>query len=130
MGEAARRAAARLVPAERRDWVEAIWAEAREVPPGLRRLAWRAGGVRLIAREALMSRRIGNAILFALAAGLAAWAAWPGSAASFAASVDRVDVITVVVLLAALALVARRVFGPPGSSRAALVPSYRRLGLW
>jgi hypothetical protein len=50
---------------------------------------------------------------------LAAWAAWPGSAASFAASVDRVDLITVVALLAALALVARRVFGPPGSSRAA-----------
>ena len=119
MGAAARRAAARLVPAERRDWVEAVWVEAREVPPGLRRLEWRAGGVRLIAREALMRRRTGNAMLFAVAAGLAAWSAWPGSAASFAASVDRVDVIIVVVLLGAMALVARRVFGPPGSSRAA-----------
>ena len=116
---AARRAAARLVPAERRDWVEAVWAEAAAVPPGLRRLAWRAGGVRLMAREALMRRGIVNATLFAVAAALAAWAAWPGSAAGFAASVDRVDVITVVVLLGGLALAARRVFGPPGSSRVA-----------
>jgi hypothetical protein len=68
----ARRAAARLVPAERRDWVEAVWAEAPEVPHGLRRLAWRAGGVRLIARETLMKRRISSAILFAVAAALAA----------------------------------------------------------
>jgi hypothetical protein len=60
------------VPAERRDWVEAVWAEAPEVPHGLRRLAWRAGGVRLIARETLMKRRISSAILFAVAAALAA----------------------------------------------------------
>jgi hypothetical protein len=115
-GAAALRATALLVPAERRDWAEAVWAEAHEVPPGLRRLAWRAGGVRLIAKEALMRRGIGNGMLFAVAAALAAWAAWPGSAGSFAASVDRVDVISAVALLAALALVARRVFGPAGSS--------------
>jgi len=56
---AAGRGAARLVPAGRRDWAEAIWAEAYEVPSGLRRLAWLAGGVQVIAREALMARRIG-----------------------------------------------------------------------
>jgi hypothetical protein len=116
---AARRAAMRLVPAGRRDWVEAVWAEATEVPPGLRRLAWHAGGARLMAREALMRRGTGSATLFAVAAALAAWAAWPGSMAGFDASVDRVDVITVVVLLAGLALVARRVFGPAGDSRVA-----------
>jgi len=38
------RAAARLVPAERRDWAEVLWAEAGQVPPGLARLAWHAGG--------------------------------------------------------------------------------------
>ena len=103
-GAAGLRVAALLVPAERRDWVEAVWAEARAVPPGPRRLAWRAGGVRLIAKEALMRRGIGNAMLFAVAAALAAWAAWPGSAGNFAASVDRVDVISAVALLAALAL--------------------------
>jgi hypothetical protein len=92
VGAAARRGVAWLVPTGRRGWVEAVWAEAPEVPPGLRRLAWRAGGVRLIAGEALMRGRIGSALLFAAAAALAAWAAWPGSLASFATSVDRVDV--------------------------------------
>jgi hypothetical protein len=119
MGAAARHAAARLVSAGRRDWVEAVWAEAPEAPPGLRRLAWRAGGARLIAREALVRRGTGRAALFAVAAALVAWTAWPGSPASFATSVDRVDVITTVVLLGGLALVARRVFGPPGTSRVA-----------
>jgi hypothetical protein len=37
------RAGARLMPAGRREWAEAIWAEAQEVPPGWPRLAWRAG---------------------------------------------------------------------------------------
>jgi hypothetical protein len=119
VGVAMRRAAARLVPAGRRDWVEAVWAEAPDVPPGLRRLAWRAGGVLLMAREALMRRRTGSAVLFAVAAALVAWTAWPGSSASFATSVDRVDVITMLVLLGGLALWARWAFGPPGSSRVA-----------
>lgn len=119
VGAAAWRGVARLVPAERRDWAEAVWAEAPEVPAGLRRLAWCAGGARLIAREALMRRGTGSALLFAAAAGLVGWAAWPGSPASFATSVDRADVITMVVLLAGLALVSRRLFGPAGSRRAA-----------
>jgi len=119
VGAAVRRGMTRLVPAGRRDWVEAVWAEAAEAPPGLRRLAWRAGGVQLIAREALMRRRIGSALLFAVAAALVAWAAWPGSPGSFATSVAQVDVITMVVLLGGLALVARRAFGPPGHSRSA-----------
>jgi len=42
---AARRFAVWLLPAGRRDWLAALWAEAEEVPPGLTRLAWRAGGV-------------------------------------------------------------------------------------
>jgi hypothetical protein len=47
---AARRGAAWLLPADRRDWVAAVWAEAYEVPPGLERLAWRVGGVWMLAR--------------------------------------------------------------------------------
>lgn len=97
----------------------AVWAEAPEGPAGLRRLAWRAGGVRLMAKEALMRGRIGSAMLFTVAAALVAWAAWPGSPADFATSVDRVDVITMVLVLAGLALLARRFFGPAGGSRAA-----------
>ena len=67
----------RPVPAARRDWIDAVWAEAPEVPAGWRRLTWCAGGVRLMAREALMGRAIGTPILFALAAALLALAAWP-----------------------------------------------------
>jgi hypothetical protein len=121
VGGVVRRWAVRLMPAGRRDWVEAVWAEVPEVPPGWRRLTWRAGGVLLIAREALMRRMIGSATLFAVAAALAAWAAWPGPPDTFATSVGRVDVITMVALLGGLALVARWVFGPPGHSRAARV---------
>ena len=96
----------------------AIWAEAHEVPPGLTRLAWRAGGVWVIAREALMPRRIALAALFAAAAGAAAWAAWPQPAVGHAA-VSQFHVIATVLILAGLPLLARRFFGPPSPSRAA-----------
>jgi hypothetical protein len=55
----------RLLPAGRRDWFEAVWAEAYEVPPGLPRLAWRADGIWMLAREALMPRRLAKAALLA-----------------------------------------------------------------
>jgi hypothetical protein len=106
------RSALRLLPAERRDWAEAVWAEAREVPPGWPRLAWRAGGVRTIAREAQMLRRIGTLLLFTAAVGAAAWSAWPGSAVSHAATA-RAHVIVLVVLLAGLPLLSRWLLGPP-----------------
>jgi hypothetical protein len=112
------RGVARLVPAARRDWVEAAWAETPEVPPGLRRLAWRAGGTRLVAREALMRRGIGSVMLFAVAATAAVLAAWPGTAASFATSVDRVYVITMV-MLAGLPLLTRPFLGPASDCRVA-----------
>jgi hypothetical protein len=114
---AARRAAAWLLPAGRRDWVAAIWAEAHEVPPGFARLAWRAGGAWVIAREALMPRRLGRAALFAVAAGAAAWAAWPQPTVGHAA-VSQFHVIATVLLLAGLPLLARRFFGPATPSRA------------
>ena len=60
---AARRFAVWLLPAARRDWLAALWAEAEEVPPGLTRLAWRAGVVLVLAREALMPRRLGRTAL-------------------------------------------------------------------
>jgi hypothetical protein len=93
------RAGARLLPAERRDWAEAVWAEAQEVPPGWPRLAWRAGGVWLIAREAQIMCRIGTLLLFA-AAGAAAWSAWPGHGGH--AFVARADIAATVLLVAGL----------------------------
>jgi len=111
------RAGARLVPTGRRDWAEAVWAEAYEVPPGWPRLAWRAGGVWLIAREAKMVRWIGSRVLFAAAAGAAAWSAWPAFAVRHAATA-RADIIATVLLLAALPLLARWFLGPPGNRAA------------
>ena len=114
---AAGRAAGWLLPAGRRDWVTAVWAEAHEVPPGLARLAWRAGGAWVLAREALNPRRLGRAVLFAAAAGAAAWAAWPQPGVGHAA-VSQFHVIATVLLLAGLPLLARRFFGPATPSRA------------
>jgi hypothetical protein len=116
---AARHIAARLVPGRKRDWVEAVWAEAPQVPPGLQRLAWRTGGVVLLARTVLGRRPTGIAVLFAGAAGAAAFAAWPGAPANSETPVDRAHVIGVVVLLAGLPLLARPFLGPVGDSRAA-----------
>jgi hypothetical protein len=47
----------RAVPAERRQWAEAVWAEAGEVPDD-GRLSWVAGGLWRVAREAGIVRRI------------------------------------------------------------------------
>jgi len=112
------RAWARLLPAARRDWAEALWAEADEVPAGWERLAWRAGGVRLIAREARLARKA--AVLLLVAA--AAWAAWPASAVPLShGAVNQGDVIITIALLAGLPLLARRLLGPPASRAARLL---------
>jgi len=117
---AAGRGAAWLLPAGRRDWIAAVWAEAHEVPSGLGRLAWRAGGVWMLAREVLMPRRIGRAALFAVAAAAAVWAAWPDSSVLHAAA-DQFGLIATVLLLAGVALFARRFFGPVSDGRTARI---------
>ena len=61
---AAARGAAWLLPPGRRDWVAAAWAEAHEVPAGLPRLAWRAGGIWMLARECPRPRRVVKATVF------------------------------------------------------------------
>jgi hypothetical protein len=116
---AAGRGALRLVPAGRRDWAEAVWAEAHEVPTGWPRLAWRACGVLLIAKEGQMARRIGVLLLGAAAAGAAAWAAWPESSVRLShGAADQGDVIITLALLAGLPLLTRLLLGPPGSRAA------------
>jgi len=113
------RVAARLVPAGQRAWAKAIWAEAAEVPPGFSRLAWLAGGARVIAREALIARTIGRWLLFAAAAAGAVLATWPGSQSGFATAVARMDVVTVVLVLAVLPWLAHWFLGPASDSRLA-----------
>jgi hypothetical protein len=111
------RGAVRLVPAARRDWAEAVWAEAHEVPAGWPRLAWRAGGLGLIAKEGQMARTIGSWLLFAVAAGAAAWGAWPGPPVSHAAAVQGGILITLA-LLVGLPLLSRSVLGSPDNRAA------------
>jgi hypothetical protein len=107
----------RLVPAGRRDWAEALWAEAGQAPPGLARLAWQAGGVRLIAREASLARRAALALVFAAAAVWIAHASWPGPAGNPATAVNRLNAVTLLPVLAGLPLLVRWLFGPaaPGA---------------
>ncbi|HEV3289543.1 MAG TPA: hypothetical protein VG123_11165 [Streptosporangiaceae bacterium] len=114
---AAGRGALGLVPAGRRDWAEAVWAEAHEVPAGWPRLAWRASGVLLIAKEGQMARTIGSWLLFAVAAGAAAWGAWPGPPVSHAAAVQGGILITLA-LLVGLPLLSRSVLGSPDNRAA------------
>ena len=108
-----------MLPADRRAWVCALRAEADEVPAGWRRLAWLAGGVRLTAREAALSRRLGYLLAFAAAAAGTAWSAWSGPPGDSAIVINRVDVITIAVILGGLPWAIRRVRGPVAGSRLA-----------
>jgi hypothetical protein len=119
LSRAVGRAATYFLPAERRDWAEAVWAEAHEVPPGLRRLAWRAGGIRLVAKESLMKRRVRNALLFAAAAACLAWTALPGTPSGFVTGDIWLRAVGTVVVLAGLPWLVRRRLGPVSESRIA-----------
>jgi hypothetical protein len=101
-----------LVPAHRRDWVAALWAESAGLPPGWERARWQAGAAGLIAREAIGGWRVPGRIAFLLAAALAVAGCWPGSSASVATAADRADVIATVAMLAAVGWLARRWPGP------------------
>jgi hypothetical protein len=134
----------RVVPAERREWAEAVWAEAGEVPAH-RRLSWVAGGLWTVTRQAGIVRRIGYWLgVAALAVGASemvslVWRGAPVAPGFRSVSVPQMSVgtgiyvdphttgdfrslaITTVVVLAALPWVARRrgAFGPASDSPAA-----------
>ncbi len=111
------RHSARLLPAERRAWAEAAWAEAGEVPAGRRRLEWLAGGVWMAASQARVVRRAGWWLVFGAVAAGVVRLGWPGTAASPATAINRVDAVAVVVILSGLPWAVRRMFGPAGGSR-------------
>lgn len=48
--------AGRALPADRREWVEALASEAGSVPPGAHRVGWLLGSLPLITRELVMTR--------------------------------------------------------------------------
>ena len=115
-----------LLPAARRDWTEAVLAEAGEIPAGAGRVAWLGGGLWLVAREALMGRVI-RVLAFAAAAAGMVRIGWPGASSNSATPLNRVYAVGTVVLLAVLPWVVRRYFGPvrPGSApRAVRVCGY------
>ena len=115
-----------LLPAARRDWAEAVLAEAGEIPSGAGRVAWLGGGLWLVAREVVMGRVI-RVLAFAAAAAGMVWIGWPGASSNSATPLNRVYAVGTVVLLAGLPRVVRRYFGPVRSGwapRAARVGGY------
>lgn len=116
---AAAKVALWLLPAERRDWARAVWAESYEAPSGRRRLAWLAGALPAVATGALSARRMGRWLVFAVAAAVTARLAWPGSQDRFFTVIARMDLIAVVLLLAGLSWLMGRLLGPASDSRLA-----------
>jgi hypothetical protein len=100
-----------LLPAARREWAQAVLAEAGEVPAGAGRVAWLGGGLWMVAREAVMGRVIRGLAFAAGAVGLV-WIGWPGASSNSATPLNRMYVTGTVVLLAVLPWVVRRYFGP------------------
>ena len=114
------RVLARLLPAGRREWAEAVQAEASEAPAGWPRLGWLAGGVWLVAREASMMRRVlygAGCAAVAAAVGWVIWLSWqPAGDPEYAT--DRVRILVGAAALVILPWVGRRrgLFGPAGRS--------------
>jgi uncharacterized membrane protein len=113
-----------LVPAARREWAEAVLAEAGEVPAGAGRVAWLCGGLWLVAREVVMGRFI-RVLAFAAGAVGLVWVGWPGASSNSATPLNRMYVIGTVVALAVLPWVVRRYFGPV---RGGWAPRVARVG--
>jgi hypothetical protein len=116
------RTTARLLPPGRREWAEAVRAEAGQVPAGWPRLGWLAGGLWLAVREAEMMRKVVYWLGVGIVAATAAWAvrlSWHASSAAHPLVVtDRVRVLVGVAALAGLPWAGRRRgwFGPVGTS--------------
>jgi hypothetical protein len=112
---------ARVLPPARRQWAEAIQAEAGQIPAGWRQLHWLAGGVWLVAREANMARKIVYWLGLGVVAVAAAWAIWLSwrtvPTADPESVTDRVRILVGASALLVLPWAGRRsgLFGPAGS---------------
>ena len=121
---------ARLLPPARRQWAEAIQAEAGQVPVGWRQLHWLAGGLWLVVRETNMARKIVYGLGLGVVAAAAAWAIWLSWRAVPSAdpegATDRFRVLVGASALLVMPWVGRRdgLFGPVG---AGLTPRLVRL---
>jgi hypothetical protein len=114
--------AGRLLPPGRRQWAEAVGAEAGQVAAGWPRLRWLAGGLWLAVREAKMARKVVYWLGAGAVAAAGAWVVWlswrTSAAADPQAVTDRVRVLVGAAALVVLPWVGRRRgwFGPAGSS--------------
>jgi hypothetical protein len=111
---------ARLLPPARRQWAEAIQAEAGQVPAGWRQLYWLAGGLWLVAREVDVARKIVYWLGLGVVTAAAAWVVWLSWRTAPAADpenlTDRVRVLVGASALLVLPWVGRQsgLFGPVG----------------
>ena len=114
--------AAGLLPAARREWAQAVRAEAGEVPAGAGRVAWLGGGLWLVAREANMVRKFVYWLGVGAVAAAAAWVVWLSwrtyPAADPLTVTDRVRVAVGAAALVVLPWAGRRRgwFGPVGGT--------------
>ena len=126
------RNAARLLPPGRRQWAEAVRAEAGQVPAGWPRLRWLAGGLWLAAREGakmMVGKVVYRLGLVAVAAAVAwvVWLSWRASPAADPQTVtNRVRVLVGVAALVVLPWVGRR-HGWFGPVRGSITPRLVRL---
>jgi hypothetical protein len=119
------RVMAQLLPPERRDWAEAVQAEAGQLPGGWPRLDWIAGGLWLVVKEARVMRKFVYWAGIGGVVAIGAWALWRSwtnvPATDVEGATDRVRLLVGAVALIALPWVGRRHgwFGPVGNSIAA-----------
>jgi hypothetical protein len=112
------RGLARLLPPARRQWAEAVDAEARMLPAGWPRIQWLWGGVWLIAKEARVIGKLVYWLGIGAVAAAAAWAVWLSwrtvPSADAERITDRFRVLVGIVSFLVLPLLGRRsgVFGP------------------
>jgi hypothetical protein len=118
------RLVAGLLGARRRDWVDALLAEAGDLPTPSRRLAWLAGGLWLAVREVVMTRMV-RVLAFAAAAVALVRIGWPGPASNSAIPVNRMYVVATLLLLAGLPPLVSRYAGAIRPGRA---PRLARVG--
>ena len=113
----------RTLPDERREWGEAVLAEAHEVPRGRSRLSWLLGGVWLVAKETRLLRSLGYGIAAAVMSVALVWFAWNPESTNPATPVSRIDLIATVAMLTLLPWIGRwhGWLGPVGRSRPARV---------
>jgi hypothetical protein len=110
-----------LLPADRREWGEAVWAETGDLPAGRTRLSWVVGGLWLVIREAGVIRKIGYTVAGVATGAILVWLNWHPGSANPAVPTNRIALMTMVLLLVVLPWVARLVLGPVADNRAARV---------